>query len=142
MNRLLSRAARSSRRWPYLLAMLAVSQLAGCAHVVSSRGFVQATAQTGSRAERLLSGGTASTDLHFVYGYAPLGRENCAQSTQPSPGDHYGVVVCDGNTPLSAASFREQADSQGELPDAQARERLARIAANTLVPAAVVFHPQ
>jgi hypothetical protein len=122
-------------------ALATVGALAGCASTISSQALVKPSSSLAAQATRLSPDATsASTNLHLVYGYQTQnGEVPCAASTSSTahdgPLEHYGVTVCEQQTPLASANYVADAGGHAGQPSAAMRQRLARIAEESLQPA-------
>jgi hypothetical protein len=123
--------------------LAATLALAACSNDVSSRALVRPTRDTGERAMQLLRGEETHPTLNFVYGYFAAGPTTCSDvHDAPVDGtDRYGVLVCEDNRPLSAASFVHSWRGTGRVPDGDTDHRLALIATGSLVPSTKVSEP-
>lgn len=112
-----------------VLAAAFAGMLAGCAGTVSSQSLVKPSAALANRVAQAPLSENASDGLHLVYGYGQPDTASCDAATSPSDTmARYGVTVCDHQTPLAVAYYN------GKAPADASHERLARIAASTLVP--------
>jgi hypothetical protein len=130
------------RSFIFVLPMLA---LQACAPSVVGRHLAPPSVAMADSARGAIHSDDPSADVRVVYHYfaSSMGPHTGAcsgQETSPKDTAHFGAVICQGGQPIAFAAYSKAVSSlTAPFPGIDERRRLAKVAADELVPVAPVI---